>query len=146
MASRDEAVAVIDRVHEAQARPYTDGDPGPVRELLSEDIAWHVPGRSPIAGRYRGLDEVIEYMLARRRLADGTFRMHRLDVLTGDGSTIAVLTDGEATIAGAHRHWSTAGLYRLEDGRVAECWLLPLGQAEFDDIWTPRHPGRPPTF
>jgi ketosteroid isomerase-like protein len=138
MASRDEATAVIDRLHEAQARLYTDGDPAPVRELLSEDIAWHVPGTSPIAGSYHGLDEVIDYMLARRRLADGTFVMHRLDVLTGDGSTIAVLTDGEATIAGSHRHWSTVGLYRLEEGRVAECWLLPLDLAGFDDIWTPR--------
>ena len=141
MASRDEATAVIDRLHEAQARLYTDGDPAPVRGLLSDDIAWHVPGTSPIAGSYHGLDEVIEYMLARRRRADGTFVMHRLDVLTGDGSTIAVLTDGEAVIAGAHRTWSTVGLYRLEDGQVAECSLLPLDQAEFDDIWTPRAPG-----
>jgi hypothetical protein len=26
----------------------------------------------------------------------------------------------------------------VEEGRVAECRLLPLDQAEFDDIWTPR--------
>ena len=141
MASRDEATAVLDRLHQAQARLYTDGDPAPVREQLSEHIAWHVPGTSPIAGSYHGVDEVIEYMLARRRLADGTFVMHRRDVLTGDGSTIAVLTDGEAVIAGARRTWSTVGLYRLEDGRVAECRLLPLDQAEFDDIWTPHPPG-----
>ena len=76
-------------------------------------------------------------MLARRALADGTFRMHRLDVLTGEGPTVAVLTDGTATIDGAERRWSTVGLYRVEAGRVAECWLLPLDQAEFDDIWTP---------
>ncbi len=138
MLSREDAIAVIDRLHEAQARLYTDGDPGGVRALLSEHIAWHVPGASPIASSYHGLDEVIEYMLARRRLADGTFRMHRLDFLTGEGSTIAVLTDGEATIDGVDRRWSTVGLYRVEDTRVAECWLLPLDQAEFDDIWTPR--------
>ena len=77
MPSREEALAVIDRLHEAQARLYTQGDPGGVRALLSEHIAWHVLGTSPIAGSYRGLDEVIDYMLARRRLADGTFRMHR---------------------------------------------------------------------
>ena len=140
MASRDEATAVIDRLHDAQARLYTDGDPARVRELLSEDIRWHVPGTSLIAGSYHGLDEVIEYMLARRRLADGTFVMHRLDVLTGDGSTIAVLTDGEAVIGGLERRWSTVGLYRLDGERVAECWLLPLDQAEFDDIWTPADP------
>jgi uncharacterized protein len=135
---RDDALAVIERLHVAQASLYTDGDPSAVRAVLSPDIAWHVPGRSPIAGSYRGLDEVIEYMLARRRLADGTFRMHRLDVLTGAGTTVAVLTDGTATIAGVERSWSTVGLYRVEEGRIAECRLLPLDQAEFDDIWTPR--------
>ena len=133
----DAARAVIDQLHSAQARLYTEGDPAPVRAVLSADIAWHVPGASPIAGSYRGLNEVVEYMLARRALADGTFRMHRLDVLTGSGSTVAVLTDGTATINGAERQWSTVGLYRVEDGQVAECRLLPLDQAEFDDIWTP---------
>lgn len=135
---RDDALAVIEQLHSAQARLYTDGDPSAVGAVLTRDIAWHVPGGSPIAGSYRGLDEVVSYMLARRALADGTFQMRRLDALTGDGSTVAVLTDGTATIDGLDRRWSTVGLYRLEDGRVAECWLLPVDQAEFDDIWTPR--------
>jgi ketosteroid isomerase-like protein len=108
--------------------------------VLSPDITWHVPGTSPIAGSYRGLREVLEYMLARRQLADGTFRMHRLDVLTGSGDTVAVLTDGTAAIDGVERRWSTVGLYRFQDGRVAECRLLPLNQTEFDNIWTPRDP------
>jgi len=140
MRSRKDAVAVIDRLHEAQARLYLDGDAGPVRSLLTDDIAWHVPGTSPIAGTYRGIDEVVRYMLARREAAGGTFRMYRVDVLSATGPTIAVLTDGTASIGGANRHWSTVGLYRLSETRVAECWLLPLDQAEFDDIWTPRPP------
>ena len=138
MPSRDEAIAVIERLHLAQASLYTDGDAGPVRAVLTDDIAWHVPGTSPIAGSYHGVDQVVGYMINRRVLADGTFRMHRLDVLTGLGSTVAVLTDGSATIAGVERRWSTVGLYRLAGAQVAECRLLPFDQAEFDDIWTPR--------
>jgi ketosteroid isomerase-like protein len=137
---REAALAVISRLHDAQARLYTDGDVSSVRDVLRSDIAWHVPGTSPIAGSYSGHDEVVAYMLARRELANGTFVMHRLDVLTGSASTVAVLTDGTATINGAARSWSTVGLYRVEDDRVAECWLLPLDQAEVDDIWTPRNP------
>ena len=133
---RDAALAVIEQLHSAQARLYTHGDVSGVRAVLSSDIAWHVPGTSPIAGTYRGPDQVVSYMLARRALANGTFVMHRLDVLTGTGPTVAVLTDGTATIDGAERRWSTVGLYRVDDGRVAECWLLPLDQAEFDNIWT----------
>ena len=108
--------------------------------MLTEDIAWHVPGTSPIAGSYHGIDDVIAYMLARRELADGTFRMHRLDLLTGAGETVAVLTDGSESFSGSVRRWSTVGVYRLRDGRVAECRLVPFDQAEFDDIWTVRKP------
>ena len=141
MLSRQEAVEVIDRLHDAQARLYTDGDPEPVRGVLTDDIAWHVPGASPVAGSYHGVDEVVAYMLARRELAEGTFRMHRLDVLTGSGQTVAVLNDGEVSVGGRVRRWSTVGVYRLRDGRVAECRLVPFDQAEFDEIWTPRPPG-----
>ena len=140
MLSREDAVQIIDRLHDAQARLYTDGDPESVREMLTDGIAWHVPGTSPIAGSYHGIDEVIAYMLARRELADGTFRMHRLDVLTGSGETVAVLTDGSASLRGVVRRWSTVGVYRLRDGRVAECRLVPFDQAQFDEIWTPRGP------
>jgi hypothetical protein len=31
--------------------------------------------------------------------------------------------------------WSTVGLYRVRDDRIAECWLLPLDAAAFDAIW-----------
>ena len=73
----------------------------------------------------------------RRDLAAGTFRLHRRDVLVGDGDRIAALTDGRATIAGAEHHWSTVGLYDVTGQQVAACWLLPLDPAAFDAIWTP---------
>ena len=137
---RDAALAVIEQLHSAQARLYTDGDAADVRCVLHPDIAWHVPGGSPIAGSYRGLDEVVEYMLARRALADGTFRMHRLDVLTGSGAD-----GGRPDRRHGDDRRSGAPLVHgrplpLARGRVAECWLLPLDQAEFDDIWTPTRP------
>jgi hypothetical protein len=46
------------------------------------------------------------------------------------------VTDGTATIGGVERRWSTVGLYRLRDGRVARCWLLPLDPKAFDAIWS----------
>jgi len=138
VSTRDAAIEVIERLHAAQARLYGAGDPEPLRALLTDDIVWVVPGSSPIAGTYRGRDEVIGYMLARRAVADGTFRMHRGDVLSGEGDTVAVLTDGSAVIGGVERRWSTVGLYRLRGDRVAECRLMPFDQDEFDEIWTPQ--------
>jgi membrane protein YdbS with pleckstrin-like domain/ketosteroid isomerase-like protein len=124
--NRDEARAVLARLHEAQGAFYAGGPPDPLRALLSEDIVWVVPGDNAITGDYRGIDAVMAYFERRRDLADGSFRMHPGDVLAGDGDRVAALTDGTATIEGIEHHWSTVGLYRVRDGRIAGCWLLPL--------------------
>ena len=130
------AQSVLARLHAAQAAFYGGEHDAAVRDVLTEDIAWHVPGENAIAGDYQGIDEVLDYFARRRDLADRTFRMHPRDILVGDGDHVAALTDGTAVIDGAERQWSTVGLYRLREDRVAECWLLPLDPAAFDAIWS----------
>jgi ketosteroid isomerase-like protein len=130
------AIQLLDRLHEAQNELYAGGSEAAMRELLVADITWTVPGDSPIAGTYRGLEEVFDYFRRRRELAGRTFRMQWGDVLVGEGDRVAALTDGSATIGGVERRWSTVGLYEVADGRVAACWLLPLDQRAFDTIWS----------
>jgi hypothetical protein len=133
---RAHAEAVLARLHAAQAAFYAGEDESAVRAVLTDDIAWHVPGASAIAGDYRGIDAVLDYFTRRRDLASRTFRMYPRDILVGDGDTVAALTDGTATIDGVEHAWSTVGLYRLRGDRVAQCWLLPLDAAAFDAIWS----------
>ncbi|HLI60677.1 MAG TPA: nuclear transport factor 2 family protein [Solirubrobacteraceae bacterium] len=131
------AAAIVDRLHSAQNAFYGGGEDRELRALLDPDVTWNVPGASPIAGRYRGIDDVFVYFARRRDRAAGTFRMHRRDVLVGDGRRVAALTDGTAVIAGAAHAWSTVGLYEItERDRIGACWLLALDQAAFDAIWS----------
>jgi ketosteroid isomerase-like protein len=140
--TRGEAERILGRLHEAQAAFYAGGPPDPLHDVLTDDIVWIVPGRNAIAGEYRGLDAVIDYFTRRRALADRSFRMHPGDLLVGEGYHVAALTGGTATIDGVEHRWSTVGLYRLRDDRVAACWLLPLDAAAFDAIWSPKHRSR----
>lgn len=134
--NRELAIELIDRLHVAQAEFHSGSGDEKLREQLDERILWVVPGKNAIAGAHSGVVEVLEYFTLRRRLADGTFRMQRRDILVGEGDAIAVLTDGAARIAGRERRWSTLGLYRFQGRRLAECRLLPLDAAEFDRIWS----------
>jgi len=137
LVERISAVTLLDRLHEAQNQFYGGGDGAALTELLTSDVAWSVPGNNRIAGSYHGLAEVFAYFWHRRDLAGATFRMHRKDILVGEGRRLAALTDGTATLAGRARQWSTVGLYDVtEQGRIAACWLLPLEQGEFDAIWS----------
>jgi ketosteroid isomerase-like protein len=132
---RDVAIQSLSRLHEAQGAFYAGGPAAPLRELLTDDIVWRVPGENAIAGVYTGIRAVMEYFARRRDIAARTFRMHPGEVLVGEGEHAAVLTDGTAVIHGAEQSWSTLGLYRLRGGRIAGCWLLPLDPAQFDRIW-----------
>jgi ketosteroid isomerase-like protein len=134
---RAAAVLILDRLHAAQNEFYGGGDDHALRALLDPDITWTVPGANPIAGTYKGIDEVFAYFASRRDRAASTFRMHRRDVLAGEGVRIAALTDGTASIGGAEHSWSTVGLYETTtEPRIIACWLLPLDQAAFDSIWS----------
>jgi ketosteroid isomerase-like protein len=133
--NRGAAIELLDRLHAAQNEFYGGGSGAALEQLLSPAIAWTVPGDNRIAGEYRGLEEVLAYFRRRRDFADRTFRMQRMDVLVGDGETIAALTDGVATIRDVEHRWSTVGLYEIAAGRITVCWLLPLDQRAFDAIW-----------
>lgn len=132
---RATAEQVLRRLHAAQGRLYSGGDPNEVRDVLTNRVEWHVPGRNAIAGDYYGIEAVLGYFLRRRDMAAGTFRMRPGELMVGDGDHVSVLTDGTAVLAGAERRWSTLGLYRIHEERVAACWLLPLQPNDFDAIW-----------
>jgi ketosteroid isomerase-like protein len=135
--TREHAERMLGALHAAQAAFYAgEGGEAALRELLTEDVRWHVPGRNAIAGTHEGIDVVLAYFARRRKLAARSFRMHLGDLLVGDGDRVGALTYGTATIAGKEHHWSTVGLYRVEASRIAEVWLLPLNPRHFDRIWT----------
>jgi uncharacterized protein len=134
--NRATAIGLLDRLHKAQNEFYAGGSGAALEQLLAPNITWTVPGDNRIAGSYHGVDEVFGYFRRRRDLADRTFQMQRRDVLVGDGDRVVALTDGLATIGGVDRRWSTVGLYDVDGGKIAACWLLPLDQRAFDAIWS----------
>jgi ketosteroid isomerase-like protein len=70
---RTRAVEILGRFHAAQSAFYVGGDADAVRALLTEDGAWHVPGRNAIAGDYRGTAAVLAYSTRDESLLSGRF-------------------------------------------------------------------------
>ena len=113
---------------------YAGGSTGSVVELLSEDIVWHVPGASPIAGDHRGHNAVVEYFRARRRIAGDSMRLHPGEMLVEE-DLVVQRVDGTAEVGGESVVWKTVGIYRLEASLIAEVWLVPLDLQQFDRVW-----------
>jgi ketosteroid isomerase-like protein len=126
---------VISDFYAAQHRFYAgEGAEDDVRALLAEDVVWHVPGRSAIAGDYRGWHDVRDYFARRRDKAQGTLRIEIRRTLAAD-DVVMQLAGGRAELGGKAHEWETVGVYRIVDGKIAECWLLPFDQYAFDEIW-----------
>jgi ketosteroid isomerase-like protein len=106
-----------------------------VAELLADGIVWRVPGNSPIAGEHCRVDAVLEYFAERRELASATMKMYPGEILA-DEEAVVQLVDGTARFVDEEVRWRTVGVYRLEDGRIREVWLVPLDLDRFDRIWT----------
>ena len=128
---------LVEELHRRQGEMYAGGSIDAVIELLAEDIVWHVPGKSPIAGDHRGIAQVIDYFERRRRLANATMRMHPGEVIS-EGDTVAQFVEGTAVLGGEQVSWRTIGIYRvdLEHRWIREVWLVPLNGELFDRIWS----------
>jgi ketosteroid isomerase-like protein len=113
---------------------YAGGSTERVAELLTDDIVWHVPGSSPIAGDHRGRQGVVEYFRTRRRIAESSMRLHPGEMLT-DGDLVVQRVDGAAVLGGESVDWRTVGVYRTEEGLIAEVWLVPIELQKFDRVW-----------
>jgi ketosteroid isomerase-like protein len=134
--------ALIAEFHRRQGDFYAGGPLEPVAELLAEDVRWHVPGTSPIAGDHRGRGSVLAYFERRRAIAQSTMRMTVRDGLADD-DVVVELVDGSARLGGSSVTWRTVGVYRIRAGLLAETWLVPFDLDLFDRIWTPS-PASPP--
>lgn len=121
--------------HERQNRFYAGGDPGPPQAMLAEDVVWHVPGASALAGDHRGREEVLRYFARRRELARATFRIDVRGVIA-DQERAVILAGGEVELAGERLAWGTVGIFRIARGKIAECWVIPNDQDAFDRIWS----------
>ena len=128
---------MVERFLELQRAMYAGGDAAAVAAGLADDVVWHVPGTSPIAGDHRGREAVMSYFARRRDLAGGSLRIAERGRLES-GELVVQLADGTATIGGETASWRTVGLYRVVGDRIAEAWLVPADMAAFDRIWNGR--------
>jgi ketosteroid isomerase-like protein len=114
---------------------FARGDIPAVLAIFDEDIAWHIPGRSPLSGDYRGHQEVVGFLMRAHELSGGTLRVQLDDVLA-DGDTLVALTTVSAERGG--RSWSSPEIHvwRFADGRAVEMREYQGDQQTEDEFWS----------
>ena len=120
------------RVLRAYAQAWLAADLEKVLASYHEDIELHYMGESPLAGTHRGRDAAFAVLAqastrTARRLIDVE------DVLAGEslGALIAVEDLGDPS-----QRVRRVLLYRVQDGKLRECWLFDENQRFIDAMWS----------
>jgi ketosteroid isomerase-like protein len=119
------------KAYEAFGRGEIDG----VMALLADDIQWHVPGQSPVAGDYSGKEEVGGFFMKLMELSEGTFRVDVHDVLANDEHAVG-LVKLTAKRDGKSLDVNDVHVWHVRDGRFSEFWGQLHDQYAWDEFWS----------
>lgn len=114
---------------------FGSGDMDTIRELFADDILWHVGGRSPLAGDYKGKEEVLGFLAKTMEMTGGTFKLDVHDVLANDEHGIA-LTTATAEREGKRLNNRSVQVVHIQDGKLTESWLHAEDQYAADEFWS----------
>ncbi len=124
-------VALIEGAYEA----FATGDIAAIMAIWTDDIAWHVGGRHPLAGDYEGKEAVAGFLGSVVHQTGGSFRAELQNVLADDTNGYS-LHKASATKDGEHvESWEILG-YALKDGKVAEIWSFAYEQRASERIYS----------
>jgi ketosteroid isomerase-like protein len=100
--------------------------------LLSDDVVWHWPGRSSVAGEYRGRAAAVELIRGFSQLTRNRLRVEPVDILEGRDYLMS-FTHVTADQDGRTLDVMMADAMRFgPDGRVVEYWTLSNDQTAVD--------------
>ena len=128
--SAAEDLTVIQSAYEAFGR----GDIPAVLETLAPDIQWHIPGRNPLAGTYKGPDEVVGFFTQLMERSGGTFGLVVDDWLASD-QHVVVLVRETGQRESKRLDVTAAHIWTLRDGKAVEFSFGSGDQHAQDEFW-----------
>jgi ketosteroid isomerase-like protein len=105
------------------------------RQYFAADICWHYPGRSPLAGDYEGVVQVVELRGRLSDLSGGTHRIELHDVIGNDEHVVALQTT-RAERAGKQLEVNIVHVFHVRDGKVVEVWSHHGDLHSSDEFWS----------
>lgn len=104
-------------------------------KYFAPGIVWHQPGNNPMAGDYKGIQEVLGSFAKTMELTGGNFSVEIHDVLANDEHGV-VLASVRGERDGKKLDDKYTHVVHFKDGKVTESWLFGWDQAAVDDFWS----------
>ncbi len=113
---------------------FGTGDLDALAELFADDVTWHTPGRSQLAGDRKGRDEVFGQFAKIAELSGGSFKLEIHDVVANDEHAVALVT-ATGSRDGKSMRDNQAHVFHISGGKVTEFWGHASDQYATDEFW-----------
>jgi ketosteroid isomerase-like protein len=107
-----------DRIR-AGYKAFNTGDVPGLIDLFAEDIVWHFPGTSKLAGDHVGRDAVLAALGAYGEASNGTLQANPVDVMASDDHVTGWGND-TAAANGRTLDINSVVIFTMKDGKVTE--------------------------
>lgn len=115
---------------------FNEGDFERYQEFFDPDVTWHVGGRHPLAGSYRGRDQLFDYFRRVREITSGSLSVEPVEVMANDRHA-GVIARVRAEREGRSLDATLAQAFRLGgDGQFVEYWAMAEDQETLDRFWS----------
>lgn len=114
---------------------FSRGDIDALKQMIAEDVIWHVPGRSVVSGTYRGHEKLFGYFGRLMELSGGSFKVEVHDVVASDEHVVN-LDRLSGTRGGKTLDIDLALVVHIRGGKIAEAWDLFSDQYAWDEFWS----------
>jgi len=118
-------------------RTYQDFESGDLDLLgvvMAEDVVWHEPGRSSLAGHYKGPEAVLGFLGQLKARSGGTFKIEVLDVLS-EPERAVVLQRETAARSGKALDVIAAVEFEIHHEKITEVTVYQGDAYAFDEFW-----------
>jgi ketosteroid isomerase-like protein len=100
---------------------FNKGDVETLIDLFAEDIVWHFPGTSKLAGDHAGRDATLSMLGAYGAATGGTLQVNLIDVMASDDH-VAGWANDTASAGAKTLDVRAAVIFAMRDGKAVEAW------------------------
>lgn len=118
------------------AQELNNGDPKALQNLIADDVVYHIPGKSRLAGDYRGKGDLVEnYLGVIQGMVDALDLVYD-EVYTGPDNSVVGTLSSSFTRNGKQLELEGAIRYQFENDMISEAWLHIKDIEAWDAFWS----------
>jgi hypothetical protein len=120
----------------ASYEAFAKGDLETVGKNMTDDIVWHVGGQSPLAGEYKGQDEIFGFFGKLFELSGATLQLEVHDVMASD-EHVTALVHMTAQRGDKRFDQNEVHVFHVDaEGKAKEFWSFEEDQRAGDEFWS----------